>query len=184
MLLFQHWNGIMIWIWLWGKCCSSLVYMRYCKSKMLWKFVTNCERNWHFSSKAGLLFFFFFYSKLAKLCFFVKGRIKEKNIDKMKLKMKTKFKHGRDLHRPSAKQTMQQNLWSGEADSKICWRIKTQPVFSHLAQICIFFQPVGLVKLIKRAFFLLLRHSLTYREEFGVWKSCFIISSQEQSPRN
>lgn len=173
MLLFQHWTGIMVWKWLWGKCCSSLVYM---------KFVTNSERNWHLVLKQGCCFFF--YSKLAKLCFFVKGRIKEKNIDKMKLKMKTKFKHGRDLHRPSAKQTMQQNLWSGEADSKICWRIKTQPVFSHLAQICIFFQPVGLVKLIKRAFFLLLRHSLTYREEFGVWKSCFIISSQEQSPRN
>lgn len=37
------------------------------------------------------LHFFKKNSKLAKVCFFVKGKIRERNIDKMKLKMRTKF---------------------------------------------------------------------------------------------
>lgn len=46
----------------------------------------------------------------------MKGEIREKNIDKKKLKRKTKL---RDLHGPSAKPTMPQNSGSGEADRKI-----------------------------------------------------------------
>lgn len=47
--------------------------------------------------------FFFLILNWQSACFFVKGKIREENIDKTKLKMRTNFKPGRNLHRPSAK---------------------------------------------------------------------------------